>query len=285
MMSQARVAAIEDQIADFWEEHPCGDQFVAGSPDDYDAFFSRYDAYRYRTEAHILRWLDALAPAGKSTLEIGLGQGADSEQLIRRGAIWSGLDLTAESVSRVRLRMRLRDLPYEAIEQGSVLDIPYPSGHFDLVYAHGVLHHVPEITQAQRELRRVLKRDGMLVTMLYAKYSLNYLLSICLIRRLGLMVLFVRGKASRIYAEHLAKARQQGLIEYLRMRNFIHRNTDGPDNPYSKVYTTAEVRRDFPDFRIVRVHKEFMHAPPLPVHGWPGSGLFGWHLWVHMVPR
>ena len=285
MITQERVAAIEDQIADFWEEHPCGDQFAAGSRDDYDAFFSRYDAYRYRTEAHILRWLDALAPAGKRTLEIGLGQGADSEQLIRRGAIWSGLDLTEEAVSRVRLRMRLRDLPYEAIEQGSVLDIPCPSGRFDLVYAHGVLHHVPEITRAQRELHRVLNPNGMLVIMLYARYSLNYLLSICLIRRLGLMVLFAGGQASGIYAVHLAKARQQGLIEYLRMKNFIHHNTDGPDNPYSKVYTTAEVRRDFPDFRIVRVHKEFMHAPPLPVHGWPGSGLFGWHLWVHMVPR
>jgi SAM-dependent methyltransferase len=285
MIGRARVAAIEDEIADFWEAHPCGDQFVAGSRDDYAAFFSRYDAYRYRTEAHILRSLDAIAPAGKRTLEIGLGQGADSEQLIRRGAIWSGLDLTEEAVSRVRVRMRLRDLSYEAIEQGSVLDIPYPSGRFDLVYAHGVLHHVPEILQAQRELRRVLKPDGLLVSMLYAKHSLNYLLSICLIRRLGLMVLFASGKANGIYAEHLAKARQQGLVKYLHMKNFIHRNTDGPDNPYSKVYSTAEVRRDFPAFKIVRVHKEFMHAPPLPVHGWPGSGLVGWHLWVHMVPR
>jgi SAM-dependent methyltransferase len=285
MTSQARGGAIEDQIADFWEAHPCGNQFVAGGRDDYDAFFTSYDAYRYRTEAHILRWLDGLAPAEKRTLEIGLGQGADSEQLIRRGAIWSGLDVTEEAVSRVRLRLQLRGLPYEAIEKGSVLDIPYPSGGFDLVYAHGVLHHVPKIAQAQREIHRVLKPDGMLVAMLYAKYSLNYLVSICLIRRLGLMALFAVGKARGIHAEHLAKARQRGLIEYLRMRNFIHRNTDGPHNPYSKVYTTAAVGRDFPDFRIVRVHKEFMHAPPLPVHGWPGSSLFGWHLWAHMVPR
>jgi ubiquinone/menaquinone biosynthesis C-methylase UbiE len=285
MLGQVPIGTTEDQIAGFWEAHPCGDQLVAGSLDDYAEFFSTYDSFRYRTEAHIIRCLDALDLAGKKTLEIGLGQGADSEQLIRRGAVWSGLDLTRESVSRVRLRMQSRDLLYEAIKQGSVLDIPYASGSFDLVYSHGVLHHVPDIMQAQNEIRRVLKPEGTLVVMLYAKYSLNYLISICLLRRLGILIVVSKKNASGIYAKHRAKARQQGLIRYLRINNFIHYNTDGPDNPYSKVYTTAEVRQDFPAFKIIRAHKEFMHAPPIPIHGWPGSSLLGWHLWVHMVPR
>jgi SAM-dependent methyltransferase len=284
-MGRASSGTNEAQIAGFWETHPCGDQLVAENLDDYSKFFSAYDAFRYRTEGHILRCLDDLPLADRRTLEIGLGQGADSEQLIRRGAIWSGLDLTEESVSRVRLRMRMRDLPHEAIKQGSVLGIPYASRSFDLVYSHGVLHHVPDVTQAQQEIHRVLKPNGTLVVMLYAKYSLNYLLSIYLIRRFGILALAARGKASGIYLEHLAKAREVGLTHYLRMRNFIHHNTDGPYNPYSKVYTAAGVRRDFPAFEVVRLHKEFMHAPPLPVHGWPGSSLLGWHLWAHMVPR
>ena len=32
------------------------------------------------------------------------------------------------------------------------------------------------------------------------------------------------------------------------------------------------------------MHKEFMHAPPLPVHRLPGGHLMGWHLWVEMEP-
>ena len=28
------------------------------------------------------------------------------------------------------------------------------------------------------------------------------------------------------------------------------------------------------------MHKEFMHAPPLPVGGLPLAGVLGWHLWV-----
>jgi SAM-dependent methyltransferase len=284
--SRVPTEVTEGQIAGFWEEHPCGNQLIAAMPDDYAEFFSSYDAFRYRTEAHILRCLDGLDFAGKETLEIGLGQGADSEQLIRRGAIWSGLELSEESVSRVHLRMQSRDLLYEAVKQGSVLDIPYATGSFDIVYSHGVLHHVPDIAQAQREIRRVLRPDGTLVVMLYAKYSLNYLVSICLLRRLGLLLLLLaKRNAGGIYGKHRVNAREQGLIRYLRIKNFIHHNTDGPDNPYSKVYTVAEVRRNFPAFRIIRAHKEFMHAPPIPVHGWPGSSLLGWHLWVHMVRR
>ena len=34
------------------------------------------------------------------------------------------------------------------------------------------------------------------------------------------------------------------------MNNFIHVSTDGPFNPYSKVYSLKEVREDFPDFFV-----------------------------------
>ena len=46
----------------------------------------------------------------------------------------------------------------------------------------------------------------------------------------------------------------------------------------------ADVRRDFPSFRIERVHKEFMHAPPLPVARLGLANVAGWHLWVHCAP-
>ena len=68
--------------------------------------------------------------AGKKVLEIGLGEGSDSERLIRLGARWSGVDLTAESVSRVRTRFTLRELPYEELRQGSVLDLPFGDSAF-----------------------------------------------------------------------------------------------------------------------------------------------------------
>lgn len=278
----------ESAIQAFWDSHPCGELQVGGlsaSGGDYQAFFDAYDRFRYHKEAHIIRCLDGIDFRGKRVLEIGLGQGADSEQIIRRGALWSGLDLTPESVARVQSRLQLRQLSYQGLRQGSVLEIPHEDQQFDIVFSHGVLHHVPDILQAQREIRRVLKPQGELIAMLYARWSLNYLLSISLVRRLGLLALWVSGREpGGIYGQHLVNARRMGALRYLRMHNFIHRNTDGPLNPYSKVYDLRRVARDFPDFRVVRTYKQFMHAPPLPVHALPLERLLGWHLWVHLRP-
>lgn len=280
----------ESEIKAFWEAHPCGEQFVAGADDkSYDDFFTQYDRFRYGLESHIPGCLDAIDLRGRKVLEIGLGQGADSEQIIRRGARWTGVDLTAESVQRVETRLKLRGLPYDGLIRASALELPFPDGSFDVVFSHGVLHHIPEIDRAQREIARVVRSHGEAVIMIYAKYSLNYLLSIAVLRRLGLLALYGLARGGRrpggIYGEHLESARRIGVRSYLRLENFIHRNTDGPSNPYSKVYGLADVRRDFSSFRIGHAHKEFMYAPPLPVRGLPLARLAGWHLWVHLRPR
>ncbi|MFZ0634619.1 MAG: class I SAM-dependent methyltransferase [Candidatus Acidiferrales bacterium] len=279
----------EAQIQDFWQQHPCGDHQVGGLAafaQDYEKFFRKYDAFRYRREGHILGCLDGIDFRGKKILEIGLGQGADSEQIIRRGGQWSGLDLTEESVARVRTRLELRGLPYDDIRQGSALQIPYPDASFDMVFSHGVLHHIPEIRVAQAEIARVLKSNGELVIMVYAKWSFNNVVAIGLLRRVGLAAMYFLGMKPRgIYREHLENAREFGLWNYMKMENFIHKNTDGPHNPYSKVYDRAEIRKDFPSFRIVKSYKRWMHGPPLSVSWLPLGKLMGWHFWAHLKPR
>jgi ubiquinone/menaquinone biosynthesis C-methylase UbiE len=275
----------ENEVREFWNAHPCGEELVGGVKDDLEEFYTRYDKFRYTREGHILKCLDAIDFKGKRVLEIGLGLGADSEQIIRRGAIWSGLDLTPESIARLAARFQLRNLPYENLKVGSVRELPFDSDTFDIVFSHGVLHHVPQIEKAQAEIARVLKPGGQLIVMLYAKYSLNYLVSIAVVRRLALLFLYVSGiRPKGMVGQHLINLRETGTLRYLRMRNFIHHNTDGPLSPYSKVYDLAEVRKDFKNFRVVKCYKEFMHAPPLPVSWLPLSRQLGWHLWVHMEP-
>jgi SAM-dependent methyltransferase len=281
----------EAEIAAFWQSHPCGDELIGGLTqsfhNDYQWFFAAYDASRYRVESHIPACLDDLGVAGKRVLEIGLGEGAESEQLIKRGARWTGLELTSESADRVFTRLSLRRLPVDAIWLGSVLDIPAPDHTFDLVFSHGVLHHVPDIRAAQAEIHRVLRPEGRLVAMLYARRSLNYQVAIKLVRRAGLLAAWPlrRHIQSGTIGGHLRNAEREGLGAYLRMDRFVHVNTDGPANPFARVYDLKDVRRDFPQFRVLKAHKHFMHAPPLPVHGLPGGKLLGWHLWVEMAPR
>jgi SAM-dependent methyltransferase len=280
----------EQAVEDFWNAHPCGDWQMGGLDEnyrgDYERFFTDYDAFRYEYEAHIPDCLDRLDVSGKSVLEVGTGEGAEAEQLIRRGARYSAIDLTAEAVERTTTRLSLRNLPHERVVQASVLAIPFPDDSFDVVFSHGVLHHVPDIIAAQREIARVLKQEGELVAMLYARRSLNYLVSIGGIRRLALLAAYpARSRInSGILAGHLRNAEREGLGNYLRMKRFVHANTDGPDNPYAKVYDLRQVELDFPNFKIEERWRAFMHAPPLPVHKLPGGNVLGWHLWVRMRP-
>ncbi len=284
----------ESSIEDFWSAHPCGDHIVGGLDDrfvgDHERFFAEYDSWRYRQERHILECLDSMVIRGKQTLEIGLGQGAEAEQLIRRGARYSGLDLTSTSIARVRRRLELRELPFDTLQQGSALEIPWADDSFDLVFSHGVLHHIPEIRTAQREIHRVLRPGGELVVMLYARRSLNYQVSIKLLRRAALAGVYPLTKAGvyrpkGMLGQHVQNASEVGLGDYLRMDSFVHRNTDGPLNPFARVYDLADVARDFPDFRIARSYQRYSHAPPLPVNALPLGARFGWHLWVHLEPR
>ena len=284
-------------VEEFWQEHACGDGQIGGLRErfqgDYDKFFTAYDQFRYQTERHLPACLDALRVAARDVLEIGLGEGSDAERLIRRGARWSGVDLTTESVARVRARLTQRDLPFTELRQGTVVDLPFADHSFDLVFSHGVLHHVPDIELAQKEIHRVLRPAGELVIMVYARWSLNYLLSIGLLRRAALLGAYPlvkagvlrTGRMPELLAEHVGNAQAAGLLRYLRMEEFIHHNTDGPHNPYAKVYDRRAVERAFPSFRVTRSYKRFMHAPPLPVHGLPGGSVLGWHLWVHLRPR
>jgi SAM-dependent methyltransferase len=285
----------EQTVQRFWQDHACGDAQVGGLHerfhDDYEQFFTDYDRFRYQNERHLPACLDALNVAGKQILEIGLGEGSESERLIRLGARWSGADLTEESIQRVRTRLTLRGLPYEDLRQASVLDLPFPDNAFDLVFSHGVLHHVPDITQAQNEIHRVLRPGGELVIMMYARWSLNYLVSIGLIRRAALLGAYPLAQAGMLKSEgqgmlagHVSNAKSMGLFRYLRLREFTHHNTDGPANPYALVYDRRRIEQDFPSFRLTRTYKRFMHAPPLPTHRLPGETLMGWHLWAHLAP-
>jgi SAM-dependent methyltransferase len=290
----AAARAEEHEIRDFWDAHPCG-QEQDGAPRSYDRddpgrFFDEYDRFKYSIERHIPGCLDRLDLAGRRVLEIGTGEGAESEQLIRRGARWSGVDLTPESVRRVRARLELHGLPYDDLRQASAVDLPFADGSFDLVFSHGVLHHVPDIHAAQREIRRVLRPGGELVVMMYARWSLNYLVAIGVLRRAALLGAYPLVRAgvvspSPMVAAHVRNARQAGLLRYLRMGHFVHRNTDGPDNPFARVYDRRRLRADFPDFEVTETYRRFMHAPPLPVHGARGERYLGWHLWAHLRPR
>lgn len=265
-------------IRAFWNEHPCGQG--ESDPSDLEQFFAAYDAARYRAAPHLLPTLDSIDWSGKRVLEIGLGQGADSEQLIRRGAIWTGLDLTPEAVRRVRARLLMRGLQGTAVE-GSITDAPFPDRSFDILFSHGVLHHIPDVQTVSGECARLLKPGGELIVMLYARYSADYFLTLTA-RRALLLWHVLRDTQQGNWGIQARLARETGIVQYLCTQNMLNRNTDGPKNPHTRVYSAHEIARDFPQFRLTRTYKRYLYPPPLPARFFGLERLFGWHLWAHL---
>jgi ubiquinone/menaquinone biosynthesis C-methylase UbiE len=284
-----------DHIASFWQTHPCGSDHVA--PREWREFFAAYDRFKGQTEPHIREEIAALNVRGAKVLEVGLGQGTEAQQLMLAGAIYTGVDLTEESVRRVRLRSELFGLSYDRVEVMNAEALKLPDASFDLVFSHGVIHHSPRIESIVAEFHRVLKPGGRAVVMVYHRHSINYWLSIAIVRRLGLFLLMIpgvlhlaasaTGEPPARLRKHLQNMRQEGL-GYLRLRRFIHKATDGPDNVYSAAFSRREVERLFGRFRHVETRTHLLNERHLPIIRsllpvavkQRLASAFGWHLWV-----
>lgn len=106
---------------------------------------------------------DAGWPYAKS-LELGCGTGFFTLNLKLAGVIDEG-HVTDLSPGMVEVAKRnARELGFEV--EGKVADaehLPYPDGSFDIVIGHAVLHHIPDLDLAFREILRVLKPGGRFV--------------------------------------------------------------------------------------------------------------------------
>ncbi len=97
-------------------------------------------------------------------LEIGCGTGFFLLNLKQAGALGEGhvTDISPGMVSAARRNASM--LGYRI--EGRVADaesIPYNDATFDLVIGHAVLHHIPDVQRAFREMLRVLKPGGRFV--------------------------------------------------------------------------------------------------------------------------
>ncbi|SES34396.1 class I SAM-dependent methyltransferase [Lentzea albida] len=97
-------------------------------------------------------------------LELGCGTGFFLLNLMQGGVIKKG---SVTDLSPGMVEVALRNAEHLGLDvDGRVADaerIPYDDDTFDLVVGHAVLHHIPDVEAAMREVLRVLKPGGKFV--------------------------------------------------------------------------------------------------------------------------
>ena len=160
-----------DDVRSFWDSRPCNIRH-SSEPVGTKKYFDEVEARKYFVEPHIPNFASFKSWKDKRVLEIGCGIGTDAVNFAREGAIYTGVELSKESLKLARTRFELFDLPARLLEaDAESVDTIFPHETFDLIYSFGVLHHTPDLQRALRALRALSTEKTLIKIMVYAKNS------------------------------------------------------------------------------------------------------------------
>jgi len=277
--------------AEAWRTYQPGFRF-SQAPVGSREFYRQVEDHRYSLEPHILDFARFADWSGRDVLEAGCGIGTDASQFAKAGARYTGIDFSSTAVDLARRRFELEGLRGEFVP-GSITSMPFEDQSFDLVYSYGVIHHLPEPEAAVHEFRRVLRPGGVAKVMVYHRNSLNYWFTILVVKRaLSPLALFPRlamaiSREPRDVIEGQRELLRRHGFSYLRDRQmFLSRNTDGPQNPISHVYSRAAAEAMFSGFARVDLAIRYLNLRSYPGgQRMAASSLgrkletrYGWHL-------
>lgn len=252
--SAMKKADAQDAVRQFWDTTPCNSQLSSRAIASKE-YFLEVEAQRYECEEHILEMINRFDWEGKSVLEIGTGVGTDARKIIEKGGLYTGINIDYGSTQMTRNALKTFRLP-GGVMQCNATRLPFEPGSFDVVYSFGVLICIPEVEKAVAEIYRVLKPGGKMVIMLYNRSSINYYLEILFLRKLGLRLLLLPGAVSLFSALGFPRWKLKRHIElfqeygHISNEEWLNRNTDGPDNPYIRIYSKREAEQLLHEFRI-----------------------------------
>lgn len=284
---------LQSAVAQYWSAKPCGSE-LSELGRSTRAYFEDIERQRYLHEPHILEMLDTVDWRERDVLEIGAGLGTDGRRIIERGARYTGINVDAGSTALARTALQLFGLPGH-VAQGDATHLEFADRSFDVVYAFGVLMHIPQADRAMAQIKRVLRPGGEVLAMIYNRNSINYRLEIRLLRRLLRHLLTLPGAVDLLVMAGLPRTKLQRHAELARAQpdmseaEWLSRNTDGPDNPYTTVYDAEQTSALFCGFHILRQELRFFDARHWGVLGrlLPRAVVdrlgrhWGWHRIVH----
>jgi SAM-dependent methyltransferase len=126
------------------------------------------------------------APSGGLVLDVGAGFGRHAFELARRGYRTVAIDRAADEMAATRTTLaamaeagEVEDKHVVGVLRGDATALPFPDECFDSVVAAEVLEHLTDDVGALAELRRVLRRGGLLAATVpsWLPEKINWMLS------------------------------------------------------------------------------------------------------------
>ena len=118
--------------------------------------FMRKDRAAYETMYAMIRPV----VKAQTVLELATGTGLIAKHIVNAAAHIEATDASAEMISEAKRDNRSAKLHFSVQD---MFCLPYADGSFDAVIVSNALHIVPQPEKALREIKRVLKDDGVLI--------------------------------------------------------------------------------------------------------------------------
>ncbi|MBE0448990.1 MAG: class I SAM-dependent methyltransferase [Actinobacteria bacterium] len=231
---------LKEKVRQYWEQEPCGSsQQITGASDKGSIeWFKRIEEYRYNVEPFIHSVAKFTRHHGEKVLEVGVGSGTDHLQWARAGAECYGVDLTDAAIETTRAHLSIYGFKSN-LQRIDAEELPFDDESFDIVYSWGVIHHTENPERIIREIKRVLKKEGVFIGMMYGRRSV-------LAFKLWLKHALLKGRPWRSFADVI----------------WHHMESVG-----TKAYTVSELKELFSGF------SDFSAKPlitPYDTSKWPG---------------
>lgn len=266
---------IKENSKSVWGACPAGTTFAPdfekGTKDFFDAVLQK----RFLLE---VPWLDHVVNferwRHKKVLEIGFGAGYDAYQFCKYGAHYTGIDITPDN-PRIAAQ-HLNFYGYQPTLMENDVETMRFNAEFDLVYSFGVLHHVPDIVVALRNIHGVLKENGECIITVYNKHSIFYWLQIFLNDWLLNGKFLKMSLQERISQIEFTTSAAQPLVTLYSSRT-IKKLIKQAGFSIKQTQIHKLVREDLPDFPVIRRLYKYIPQSWLNRVG----RYVGWYICVH----
>lgn len=133
----------------------------------YEYIWSKTDLVE---EKYYYEWVTSLLgdPKGKKLLDVGCGGGYLLKEADKAGMETYGIDISKKAIEKAKLRSTNSKLIVGVAEK-----LPYKNNGFDVVVCLGSLEHFLNPKKSLQEMKRVLKKDGLVCIVLPNKWAID----------------------------------------------------------------------------------------------------------------